>query len=219
MLQNPGVTTVVWHGKACLYVGHREVARHFRELKWAIQNLLDTYYISLLRNSLLVEQQNQKCENLFLRPLSEKEHQISSFNLRWLMSYDAIHESQGWSGASEIEMLCLVALKQAQLFIKRVGFKFMIKTMVHWFWKKKQNFINSWMIGRLINLVSVGSGLSQSQIGGGVMRRTVSWLRPVTSQSLHWLPHNDGMTPESHLPRNSSAPNSLSECCFYFFHN
>lgn len=59
------------------------------------------YYISLLRNSLLVEQQNQKCENLFLRPLSEKEHQISSFNLRWLMSYDAIHESQGWSGASE----------------------------------------------------------------------------------------------------------------------
>lgn len=47
------------------------------------------------------------------------------------MSYDAIHESQGWSGASEIEMLCLVALKRAQLFIKRVGFKFMIKTMVH----------------------------------------------------------------------------------------
>lgn len=33
LLQNPGVTTVVWHGKACLYVGHREVARHFRELK------------------------------------------------------------------------------------------------------------------------------------------------------------------------------------------
>lgn len=27
--------------------------------------------------------------------------------------------------------------------------------------------MDSWMIGRLINLVSVGSGLSQSQIGGG----------------------------------------------------
>lgn len=144
LLQNPGVTTVVWHGKACLYVGHREVACHFRELKWAIQNLLDKYYISLLRNSLLVEQQNQKCENLVLRPLSEKEHQISSFNLHWLMSYDAIHESQGWSGASEMETLSLVPLKQAQLFMKRVGFKLMIKTMEHWFWKEKKT---SWTVG------------------------------------------------------------------------
>lgn len=33
LLRNPGVTTVVWHGKACLYVGHGEVARHFRERK------------------------------------------------------------------------------------------------------------------------------------------------------------------------------------------
>lgn len=32
----------------------------------------------------------------------------------------------------------LVALKQAQLYIKRVGFKLMIKTMVHWFWKEKK---------------------------------------------------------------------------------
>lgn len=217
LLQNPGVTAVVWHGKVCLYVGHREVARHFRELKWAIQNLLDTYYISLLRNSLLVEQQNQKFENLFLRPPSEKEHQISSFNLRWLLSYDTIHGSQGWNGACEMETLSLVALKQAQLFIKRGSFKLGLKQWCIGFAKKK-HFMDSWMIGRLINLVSVGSGLSQSQMGG-FMRQTVSWLRPVTSQSLHWLPHNDGMTPESHLPRNSSAPNSLSKCCFYFFHN